>query len=112
MSKITTHILDTSSGNPATGVRVELEYNDGESFQTIAQSDTDQDGRVTEWTKEFKLESGEYRLMFHTGAYFATTGRDTFFPHITIDFSVADPGQHYHVPLLMSPFGYSTYRGS
>jgi 5-hydroxyisourate hydrolase len=107
MSRISTHILDSSVGRPAAGVAVELASDAG----VIASGVTDADGRVAElW--QGVLESGTYRLRFAVGDYFRQTGRETFYPSVVIEFSVADPDQHYHVPLLLSPFGYSTYRGS
>lgn len=107
MSGVSTHILDTSAGRPAAGVAVELSTNS----VVVASGVTDAEGRVAElWMGA--LEAGVYRLQFAVGDYFRRTGRDTFYPSVLIDFSVVDPEQHYHVPLLLSPFGYSTYRGS
>jgi len=107
MSGISTHILDTSAGRPARAVAVEL----SRDSVVIASGVTDADGRVAElWQGD--LEAGTYRLSFGVGEYFRETGRETFYPGVVIDFSVVDPGQHFHVPLLVSPFGYSTYRGS
>ncbi len=107
MSQISTHILDTSVGQPAPGVRVELSQED----QVVASGVTDADGRLMELGPE-RLEPGTYRLSFATGGYFQQAGRETFYPSVSIDFSVGDPEEHYHVPLLISPFGFSTYRGS
>ncbi len=107
MSRVSTHILDTASGRPAPGVAVELSTNS----VVVASGVTDDDGRVAElW--QGALDIGVYRLQFAVGDYFRQTGRETFYPSVIIDFSVVDPEQHYHVPLLLSPFGYSTYRGS
>lgn len=107
MSRVSTHILDTSAGHPAPGVTVELSAN----AVVLASAVTDADGRVAElWLGD--LESGTYRLHFAVGDYFRLTGRETFYPSVLIDFTVVDAEQHYHVPLLLSPFGYSTYRGS
>lgn len=108
MSQITTHILDAALGRPAVGVPVTLCSSTGTE---IATGTTDDDGRVKELGPE-RLDRGAYRLSFATGAYFASTGRETFYPVVSIDFSVADSEQHYHVPLLISPFAFSTYRGS
>lgn len=110
MSSLSTHVLDTGLGKPARGIRVALERaNDGESLGTGV---TDADGRVREFPPmRGTLADGEYRLRFAVGDYFATTRRDTFYSEIVIAFRVAGDG-HYHVPLLLSPFGYSTYRGS
>ena len=108
MSQITTHILDAALGRPAADVPVALLNGDGVE---IASGRTDGDGRVNELGPE-RLDSGTYRLSFATGEYFARTSRETFYPIVSIDFAVTDSGQLYHVPLLISPFAYSTYRGS
>ena len=114
MSAITTHILDTSLGAPAANVGVTLEHVDPYgATQVLGQSRTDQDGRVRDLLAEgVTLEAGRYRLTFDVGAYFTATRRETFYPDVTITFDVRDPAQHYHVPLLVSPWSYSTYRGS
>lgn len=109
MSHITTHVLDLASGAPAFGVRVRLERVD--SGTLVGEQTTDEDGRVRGLTTA-GLEPIRYRLIFDTGAYWRARGIDAFFPVTTIEFEVSDPTLHYHVPLLMSPFGYSTYRGS
>ncbi|MEQ1736776.1 MAG: hydroxyisourate hydrolase [Rhodoglobus sp.] len=107
MSRISTHILDTSLGRPASGIAVEL----CRGSDVIATGVTDADGRVADlWNGD--LETGTYRICFAVGEYFRQTSRETFYPDVRIDFSVVDPGQHFHIPLLLSPFGYSTYRGS
>jgi 5-hydroxyisourate hydrolase len=81
--------------------------------QMLGQGRTDKDGRLRDLLSEgATLEAGRYRLTFDVGAYFTATRRETFYPDVTITFDVRDAGQHYHVPLLVSPFGYSTYRGS
>jgi 5-hydroxyisourate hydrolase len=107
MSQISTHILDTSLGRPAPGVAVELSRED----QVIASGVTDADGRLMELGPD-RLDAGTYRLRFSTGDYFQQAGRETFYPSVSIDFSVGDPEEHFHVPLLISAFGFSTYRGS
>ena len=114
MSGITTHVLDTAAGRPAAGVPVRLEVRlDGRGWVTLADRKTDADGRARDLVAEgSKLDAGTYRLTFGTGAYFAAQGRETFFPEAAVVFEVRDPAQHHHVPLLLSPFGYSTYRGS
>lgn len=114
MSAITTHVLDTSRGHPANGVRVslELETADG-SWKQIGKGTTDADGRAKDLLPDgFALHGGVYRLTFETEAYFAAQNTEGFFGEVTIVFTIRDPEQHYHVPLLLSPFGYSTYRGS
>lgn len=114
MSTITTHILDTSRGRPAAGVPVRLELQTaGGNWKEIGKGTSDADGRVKELLPpSFVLQEGVYRLIFTTGAYFAGQGVESFYDEVTIAFTVRDPAQHYHVPLLLSPFGYSTYRGS
>lgn len=108
MSQISSHILDAATGRPAGDVAVSLVQADGTE---IAAGRSGVDGRVTDLGPE-RIERGTYRLVFGTGEYFARTGRETFYPVVTIDFAVTDPEQHYHVPLLLSPFAYSTYRGN
>lgn len=108
MSQITTHILDAALGGPARGVTVALTRSDGAE---IATGVTDEAGRITDLGPDI-VGAGAYRLTFGVGEYFAATGRDTFYPIVSIDFTVADAEQHYHVPLLISPFSYSTYRGN
>ncbi|MBY6413816.1 hydroxyisourate hydrolase [Rhodococcus sp. BP-252] len=107
MTGISTHVLDAVRGTPAVGVRVELFTNGVE----IASALTDTDGRVPELLPG-PVDEGTYRLSFDTGTYFDTLGTRTFYPEVSISFAVADSGAHYHVPLLLSPFAYSTYRGS
>ncbi len=111
MSAVTTHVLDTALGRPAAGVRVRLEQFAGEVGAVVASGTTDDDGRVRALGPD-RVDAGTYRLVFQTAAYFARTGRPCFFPEVSLSFVVADPEQHQHVPLLLSPFAYSTYRGS
>jgi 5-hydroxyisourate hydrolase len=113
MSRITTHVLDTSRGRPADGVPVALERLDRRgAVERVAQATTDADGRVRELlADDAPLEAGAYRLVFATGAYFARHDATTIFPEVIVTFEVAG-GAHYHIPLLLSPFGYTTYRGS
>jgi 5-hydroxyisourate hydrolase len=113
MSGITTHVLDTSAGKPAAGVAVKLEVRMGDRWVTLAEKKTDADGRARDLMADgSRLDAGTYRITFATGAYFAARGVSAFFPEATVTFEVNDAAQHYHVPLLLSPFGYSTYRGS
>jgi 5-hydroxyisourate hydrolase len=109
---ITTHVLDTSRGKAAPGVLVTLERRaiDG-SWMPIGHGETDNDGRLQTLTSE-PVENGTYRLTFDTGTYFRERHVETFFPEAIIIFNVNDGEQHYHVPLLLSPYGYSTYRGT
>ncbi|HEU0196896.1 MAG TPA: hydroxyisourate hydrolase [Nevskiaceae bacterium] len=111
VSNITTHILDTSSGRPASGVQVRLSVRHGERWEPVANGVTDDDGRIRNLGPE-QVEAGVYRLSFAVGAYFERQKLATFFPEVDLQFSVQNPAQHYHVPLLLSPFAYSTYRGS
>jgi 5-hydroxyisourate hydrolase len=103
---ISTHILDTSRGRPAASVPVTLEIERG-GWDVVAMGRTDNDGRLR--LVNDAPEAGTYRITFATGEYF---GGDTFFPEVSIVFTIQDASQHYHVPLLLSPYGYSTYRGS
>jgi 5-hydroxyisourate hydrolase len=114
MSTITTHVLDTALGRPAAGIRVTLEGTDSEGASRVIGTDvTDAEGRSRALLPEgTRTGPGEYRLRFETGAYFAASGREAFYPVVSVSFVVTAGGGHYHVPLLLSPFGYSTYRGS
>jgi 5-hydroxyisourate hydrolase len=100
---LSTHVLDATTGRPAVGIVVRLDGPDG---ATLTSAVTDADGRVPKLADA--LAAGTYRLVFDTGDYFA----DTFYPQVVVTFRVGGPEQHYHVPLLLSPFAYSTYRGS
>lgn len=115
MSKITTHVLDTALGRPAQGIDVLLEDSQA---RLLAQGTTDSDGRVSELGPS-EIDPGVYRLRFFTGPYLSKSQsasshepNSAFYPEVTVTFTVVDDGSHYHVPLLLSPFGYSTYRGS
>ena len=113
MSPITTHVLDTALGRPAAGVPVTLEVRGTDlAFLELARGQTDDDGRIKDLLTDGSLEKGTYRLTFDLDEYFRKTGRDSFYPFAQVVFRVGAPGEHYHVPLLLSPFGYSTYRGS
>ena len=111
---ISTHVLDVSRGRPAAGVQVLLESVDSSSARReVARATTDADGRVRELMPGgTEARAGSYRLTFETAPYFATLGVETFYPRVTVEFTIRDATQHYHVPLLLSPYGYSTYRGS
>ena len=108
MGTLSTHVLDTSLGKPAAGITVVMESVDG---QAIGDGITDGDGRVGSLGPE-RLDAGDYRLRFASGGYFAARGVEAFYPEVVVVFTVADADQHYHVPVLLNPFGYSTYRGS
>lgn len=114
MSQVTTHVLDISKGCPASGVSVALERETSAAvWETVGKGATDADGRLRDLLKsEIALQAGNYRLTFDTETYFAKQQIEGFYPQVTIAFVVRDAAQHYHVPLLLSPFGYSTYRGS
>ncbi|PCH96870.1 MAG: hydroxyisourate hydrolase [Bacteroidetes bacterium] len=113
MSQVTTHILDTSKGEPAQKVTVHLERpNNSDGWVNISTGLTDKQGRISDFlpTDEI-LEAGIYRLVFETSSYFSKQGVWGFYPLITIVFEIRDK-EHYHVPLLLNPYGYSTYRGT
>ncbi len=112
-SPITTHILDTTSGRPASGVSVELAVEEKRVWRVLATGTTNADGRITDLLPaETAIVAGNYRFIFHTGAYFQQQGVASFYPAITIVFTIRQPQEHHHVPLLLTPFGYTTYRGS
>jgi 5-hydroxyisourate hydrolase len=112
MSAITTHVLDTSRGCPASGLKVELQFRSGADWISVGVGLTDANGRCGTLMGEQKLQSGAYRLLFDAGNYFKGLQTETFYSEIPIVIEIARPEVHYHVPLLISPFGYSTYRGS
>ena len=112
-SPITTHVLDTALGRPAKGVAVRLERRDDHgTFGAPATGVTDDDGRVTDLLPPGALEAGVYRIAFALDDYFAASDRRSFYPEAAIVFRVEATDEHYHVPLLLNPFGYTTYRGS
>lgn len=116
MGRLSTHVLDTHSGRPAYGVTVWLERIGGGGRDTVGRFVTNADGRAAPLLEGEALTAGLYELHFHIGDYFRAQGvtlpEPPFLDVVTIRFGVADPGQHYHVPLLCSPWGYTTYRGS
>jgi 5-hydroxyisourate hydrolase len=112
---ISTHVLDASAGRPAMGLSLRLFRVEGADLRDateIGSGTTNDDGRCPELTDAVTLTAGVYRLRFETGAWFARTGTPSFYPVAEITFEVVDPTAHHHVPLLLSPFAYSTYRGS
>ena len=114
MSDITTHVLDTSRGRPAAGLAVALlrQEPDGE-WGVIGRGTTDADGRAAALLPVgTSVSPGRYRLVFDTGAWLASQGIEAFFPQVEVEFEVREAGRPHHVPLLLSPYGYSTYRGS
>ena len=114
MSAITTHILDTSRGCPAVGVPVVLQQRaDGDRWHVVGGGQTDTDGRLRDLLAEgTALVPGVYRLIFDTQRYFDTQGLRGFYPHVIVVFEATAGETHYHVPLLLGPFGYTTYRGT
>lgn len=113
-SPITTHILDTMSGKPAAGVAALLEFESGPfQWRELARGVTNTDGRIGNLLPdEHHLATGNYRITFETGAYYKAAGVQGFYPWVAVVFSVTEKKSHYHIPLLLSPYGYSTYRGS
>ena len=111
---ITTHVLDTSIGRPAAGVGVRLEHaGAGGAWRAVGAGATDGDGRLRSLVPAGSdVAAGTYRLTFETAAYFEGRSVESFYPRVVVEFTIAEPGAHCHVPLLVSPFGYSTYRGS
>jgi 5-hydroxyisourate hydrolase len=113
MSPITTHVLDTARGRPAAGLGVVLEIRSAKGrFRVLGRGKTDGNGRIGDLLPEGDLRRGTYRLTFDTARYFRAQGGRGFYPSVSVLFEIREPTQHYHVPLLLSPFGYSTYRGS
>lgn len=112
MSGITSHVLDTSRGAPAAGITIQLESEtSADQWQTLNEGVTDSDGRVANLAPA-ALPAGNYRISFQVEEYFKQLDVKSFYPVVRIEFKFDDPQQHYHVPLLLNPFGYSTYRGS
>ena len=113
MSQITTHVLDVALGKPAAGVPVVLEIEKaGGEWKEISRGATDGDGRLRHLLPPDSLTEGTYRLTFDTNTYFGFRKVVGLYPQVSVAFRVRDPKEHYHIPLLLSPFGYSTYRGS
>ncbi|MBI1805511.1 MAG: hydroxyisourate hydrolase [Ignavibacteria bacterium] len=111
---ITTHVLDTTRGKPAVALKVLLEvYTELKEWKELARGETDADGRISDLLHpNTKLTTGTYRLTFLTASYFHSAGVEGFYPYVTVVFELSEPITHYHIPLLLSPYGYSTYRGS
>jgi 5-hydroxyisourate hydrolase len=108
---LSTHVLDASSGRPAANVSVSLHRRVADGWKSVGDGVTDEDGRCRTLAPE-GLEAAVYRLTFDTGSYFAASGQTGFYPEVSVVFEVTEPARHHHVPLLLSPFAYSTYRGS
>ena len=110
---LSVHVLNLENGLPSPGVNVTLEKHVGQNWQPLAQGVTNEQGRIGElFPDKQAMEAGQYRVVFKTGDYFKKAGRDTFFPEIPVIFEVKNADQHYQIPLLLSPYGFSTYRGS
>jgi len=112
MSGITCHVLDTAIGRPAAGIVVRIERRDGHGWQALGQALTNSDGRVLAFDPPLAVASGEYKVSFDTATYFMRQGQPIFYPRVDVSFQISAPDEHYHIPLLLSPYGYSTYRGS
>ena len=113
MSQITTHVLDTAIGKPAEGIDLTLSHLLDDEWVFLGGGTTNQDGRVADLlADDIVLEAGRYRVLFVTEQYFNAQGVKAFYPYAEIVFDIDGDGQHYHIPLLLAPFGYSTYRGS
>ncbi|MDB4985077.1 MAG: hydroxyisourate hydrolase [Myxococcaceae bacterium] len=113
MSKISAHVLDTARGHPVADLSVLLDRLDGhEPYRNIAAAVTNQDGRVLDLVGDARLAVGTYRVVFETAAYFVATQQPVFYPRVVVVFRLTDVSESYHIPLLLSPYGYSTYRGS
>lgn len=121
MASLSTHVLDAALGQPAAGLSVRLDTATEHGWTTLAETRTDEDGRVREAFASVDLgdaaeeggATGRYRLVFDTAGYFAARGvKEFFYPEVAVCFTLSDAAAHYHVPLLLSPYAYSTYRGS
>lgn len=110
---LSVHVLNLETGVPSAGVEVTLERHAGATWQALASGTTNEQGRIAELFPAGKpLEQGEYRVVFKTGDYYSRQGKEAFFPEIPVIFQVKQTDQHYHIPLLLSAYGFSTYRGS
>eukprot|EP00128_Syssomonas_multiformis_P015678 Colp12_sorted_trinity150504_noHs@9119 len=111
-SPLTTHILDTALGKPAVNVPIRVERLSDGQWTHLSAGTTNSDGRCPGLLTQTTFVKGCYRITFDTDAYFKALGSEGFYPYVQVVFNITDPGQHYHIPLLLSPYGYSTYRGS
>ena len=105
----TTHVLDLATGRPAGGLAVTVAVRKGDSWVTVGRGVTDENGRITDVLGDEPLEAAVYRIAFATGSHLGT---DAFYPEVVVTFRVTDPSEHHHIPLLLGPYGYTTYRGS
>lgn len=111
-SPVTSHVLDIANGRPAEGLNASLSKQSGASWTLIARGTTNADGRIADWLPGDRLEAGTYRVDFETGDWLRSRNRACFYPSVSIVFAIEKPQEHYHIPLLLSDYGYSTYRGS
>ena len=112
VSQVTTHVLDTSIGKPGKNISIRLKQQTNGAWTTLCQGITNADGRIGDLLPQNRnIKPGDYKMNFDTGSYFESNKVEGFYPSVEIDFTVFDDS-HYHVPLLINPFGYSTYRGS
>lgn len=110
---LSVHILNQQTGSPASNVNVILEQKQGSSWHILNTAKTNNDGRIQKlWPDNVNEKKGTYRVTFKTGEYFKDNNLKSFFPEIPVEFNIEDTSQHYHIPLLLSQYGYSTYRGS
>jgi 5-hydroxyisourate hydrolase len=109
---LSTHVLDAERGVPGVGIAVEVVRKEAEHWVRVGSGSTDEDGRLLPLDASVELVAGVYIISFDTGAYFATAGRSAFYPEVVVTFEVTDVSRHHHVPLLLSPYSYTTYRGS
>lgn len=113
MSGISTHVLDISHGRPGSGVDVTLEFRTATGWEVKGRDTTDDDGRISRLlSEEEELVKGTYRVTFDTGSYYRLKGQECFYPQVVIVFEVTRADEHYHIPLLLNAFGYTTYRGN
>ncbi|MBT0767492.1 hydroxyisourate hydrolase [Kineosporia sp. J2-2] len=112
MAGLSTHVLDSGTGTPAAAMLVGLEQRSATGWSALATAHTDSDGRIRDWGSDVIVTAGVFRLTFGTGEWFAQQGRECFYPEVAVTFSIVDDDGHFHVPLLLSAFAYSTYRGS
>ncbi|HUG84609.1 MAG TPA: hydroxyisourate hydrolase [Euzebya sp.] len=109
---LSTHVLDTAGGQPAIGVDVVCDRLTDDRWVEVSRGTTDDDGRIPDLLGSDRMQPGPHRLTFDTGGWYAARGEPTFWHDIVVAFEVTDPAEHHHVPLLLSPYGYSTYRGT
>jgi 5-hydroxyisourate hydrolase len=110
---LSVHVLNLQTGSPTAGIEVELDQKQNNNWVKLASGKTDSNGRISALFPEDKTASaGSYRVVFKTGDYYKMNNQKTFFPEIPVEFNMETTGEHYHIPLLLSPFGYSTYRGN